>query len=67
MFDKLLAILIIRKRTGDEQEERGVTTGDNDIQRIVRESFADLPPKKLENVEEEIDIKSYKWNFPRHM
>lgn len=67
MFDKLLAILIKRKRTGDEKEERGATTGDNEIQRTVRESFADLPPKKLENVEEEIDIKSYKWNFPRHM
>lgn len=60
MIDKLLAILIKRKRIGDEKEEREVTTGDNEIHRIVRQSFADLPPKKLENVEEKIDIKSYK-------
>lgn len=67
MIDKCLAILIRRKRNGDEKEEREVTTGDIEIQRITRESFADLPSTTPENVEEEIDINSYNWNFPRHM
>lgn len=41
------------------KRRREVTTGDIEIQRLTRESFADLPSTKLENVEEEIDINSY--------